>query len=85
MYLLDSPPDTPLPLNYEERVSQDWLQKAGTTPRQWFDTFPYLNIVGALLYLSLHTMPILAFAVNYCARFSSKPPYGACYCVAHIN
>lgn len=29
-------------------------------------------------------MPILAFAVNYCARFSSKPTYGACFCVAHI-
>ena len=34
---------------------------------------PYLNAIGALMYLAQCTRPDIAFAVNLLARFSSKP------------
>ena len=34
---------------------------------------PYLNAIGALLYLLNNTHPNIAFAVNLLARFSSDP------------
>jgi hypothetical protein len=74
---------TPLPQNYEEIVTRESVPDKGQG-KQWFDTFPYLNIIGALLYLSLNTRPMITFAVNFLARFSTKPTYGACWCVAWL-
>lgn len=34
---------------------------------------PYLNAIGALMYLSNQTCPDIAFAVNLLARYSTKP------------
>ena len=34
---------------------------------------PYLNAIGALMYLANHTQPYIAFAVNLLARYDSSP------------
>ena len=34
---------------------------------------PYLNIIGALMYLTQYTRPDIAFSVNMSAQFSSEP------------
>ena len=34
---------------------------------------PYLSAIGALMYLSTHTRPDIAFAINLLARYSSCP------------
>ena len=34
---------------------------------------PYLNAIGAMMYLAQCTRPDIAFAVNLLARFSSEP------------
>ena len=34
---------------------------------------PYLSAIGALMYLSTHTRPDIAFVVNLLARYSSCP------------
>ena len=34
---------------------------------------PYLNAIGALMYLTQCTRPDIAFAVNLLARYSSEP------------
>ncbi|KAM2124656.1 hypothetical protein ACFX1Q_015223 [Malus domestica] len=36
---------------------------------------PYLNAIGALLYLTQCTGPDISFAVNILARYSNKPTY----------
>src|SRR5687767_12783323 len=35
--------------------------------------FPYLSVVGALMYLANNTRPDIAFAINLLARHSSDP------------
>ena len=34
---------------------------------------PYLNAIGALMYLAQCTRPDIAFAINLLARYSSEP------------
>ena len=35
--------------------------------------FPYLSVLGALMYLANYTWQDIAFAVNLLARYSSEP------------
>ena len=37
--------------------------------------FSYSSVVGMLLYLSEHTRPYIAYAVNYCARCMLNPRF----------
>jgi uncharacterized protein (DUF1919 family) len=46
--------------------------------------FPYQNIIGALLYLAIHTRPDLAFTVNYLSRFNHRPTFKACKAVIRV-
>ena len=43
--------------------------------------YPYQNIIGALLYLSTHTRPDIAYAVGVLSRFCKTPNYRACKAV----
>jgi hypothetical protein len=35
--------------------------------------YPYLSVIGALMYLANNTRPDIAFAINLLARFSATP------------
>jgi hypothetical protein len=35
--------------------------------------YPYLSVIGALMYLANNTRPDIAFAVNLLARYSAAP------------
>ena len=50
----------------------------------YVDAFPYQEIIGSLMYLDVNTRPDIAYAVNTCARFSSRPTYTACRCLLRI-
>ncbi len=46
--------------------------------------FPYQNIIGALLYVAIHTRPDLAFTVNNLSRFNHRPTFKACNAVIRV-
>ena len=46
--------------------------------------YPYQNIIGALLYLSTHTHPDIACAVDVLSRFWKTQNYRACKAVTRV-
>ncbi len=50
----------------------------------YVEIFPYQNIVGALLYLSINTRPDISYLVGVLARFSKNPNYRACKAVLRV-
>ena len=46
--------------------------------------FPYQSVIGALLYLSIHTRPDLAYVVNYLSRFNHQPTFKACKALIRV-
>ena len=52
--------------------------------REYVERFPYQNIVGALLYLSINTRPDISYAVGVLARFSKNPNYRACKALLRV-
>ena len=46
--------------------------------------FPYQNIVGALLYLSINTRSDIAYAVGVLSRFCKTPNYRACKALIRV-
>lgn len=44
----------------------------------------YLSVLGSLLYLAIGTRPDLAFAVNFLARFSSRPNSDHWLAIKHL-
>jgi hypothetical protein len=50
----------------------------------YVERFPYQNIVGALLYLSINTRPDISYAVGVLARFSKYPTVRACRAVLRV-
>ncbi len=52
--------------------------------QEYLDAFPYQELLGSLLYLTVNTRPDIAFAVNACACFSNSPTYAACRTLVRI-
>jgi hypothetical protein len=76
---------TPLPASFHELIA------AETEPIDpsdlnyaWLIMFPYLQIIGALLYLATNTRPDIMFAVCLLARYSKTRQQAACRGVAHL-
>lgn len=73
--------DTPLPpgfkLSKQPEVPETTKQKA------YAQEFPYQSVIGALMYLAVHTRPDLSYTVNLLSRFNSRPTYAACQATLH--
>jgi hypothetical protein len=52
--------------------------------REYVERFPYQNIVGALLYLSINTRPDISYAVGVLARFCKNPNFRACKALLRV-
>jgi hypothetical protein len=46
--------------------------------------YPYLSVIGALMYLANNTRPDIAFIVNLLARYSVAPTIRHCNGVKHV-
>ena len=51
---------------------------AGDDYFDWWNTFPYLQMIGAALYLAINTRPDIMFAVCMLARYSKTKSMEAC-------
>jgi hypothetical protein len=74
----------PLPMDAYNVALNPWTPPEDSVASMWFASFPYRQLVGALLWLMLNTRPDLAHAVTFCARWSQKPTYGACYVLCYL-
>ena len=51
---------------------------------EYMRTVPYINAVGALMYLAIATRPDIAYSVNVLCRFSSNPGVDHWKAVKHL-
>ncbi len=65
--IVNTPMERDLKLRRTESLSMT------TNQRAYVKSFPYQNIVGALLYLALNTRPDISYAVGVLARFNTNP------------
>ena len=52
--------------------------------RAYANKFPHMNVVGALLYLSINTRPDISYAVGALARFNKSPTYRSCKTLVRV-
>ena len=70
---------TPLPQDIQERLAKDEPNPvAGDKYFEWWDSFPYLQMIGTALYLAINTRIDIMFAVCMLARYSNKKTIAAC-------
>jgi hypothetical protein len=81
-YLKDGRYKAKIPMAREIKLSKD--EEMTEDQLDYVRAFPYQEIIGSLMYLAVNTRPDIAYAVNTCARFSSKPNYTACRSVLRI-
>lgn len=70
---------TPLPQDIQERLVKDESDPvSGDKWFDWWDTFPYLQMIGAALYLAINTRPDIMYTVCMLARYSRVKSLAAC-------
>eukprot|EP00602_Paraphysomonas_sp_CaronLab_P001187 CAMPEP_0185020694 /NCGR_PEP_ID=MMETSP1103-20130426/3325_1 /TAXON_ID=36769 /ORGANISM="Paraphysomonas bandaiensis, Strain Caron Lab Isolate" /LENGTH=1580 /DNA_ID=CAMNT_0027551749 /DNA_START=34 /DNA_END=4776 /DNA_ORIENTATION=- len=74
--------EAPLPSNAQELLAAE--RELTSEQEEWVSKFPYRSIIGAILYLALHTRPDLAYAIGLLSRYSSNPTYASCRLAIHL-
>ena len=74
----DTPMERDLKLQKIDAETETVKQRAYATK------FPHMNIVGALLYLSINTRPDISFAVGALATFNKFPTYKSCKALLRV-
>ena len=74
----------PLPGDASDRLFQGRDEDLCEEQWEYVRNFPYKQIVGAVLYLAMHTRPDIAYAVGVLARHASNPTYQSCQLAVHL-
>lgn len=75
----NEPKKMPLPVDFHERVGTNFdLPQPEDEAYEWWINFPYLQMIGAALYLAINTRPDIMFAVCMLARYSKDRTIPAC-------
>jgi hypothetical protein len=83
--MYSTPRRTPLPASFHEIIGAETNPILPEDPNfDWVTFFPYLQIIGALLYLAMNTRPDIMFAVCLLARYAKSRQQAACRGVAHL-
>jgi hypothetical protein len=72
------------PMEKDLKLRKSEAESMSDSQREYVERFPYQNIVGALLYLSINTRPDISYAVGVLARFSKNPNYRACKALLRV-
>jgi hypothetical protein len=72
------------PLERDLKLSKRDFGDMTTSQIELVRDFPYQNVIGALLYLAIHTRPDLAYVVNYLSRFNHQPTFKACKALIRV-
>jgi hypothetical protein len=79
------PKQNPLPSDAHDQTGPEMEPPVVDSNEHMFaKNFPYLSVVGAMLYLSLNSRPDVSFAVCFLGRFAKNPSYGACWCACWL-
>ena len=66
------------PMERDLKLQKTDIETETAKQRAYAIKFPHMNIVGALLYLSINTRPDISYAVGALARFNKFPTYRSC-------
>ena len=66
------------PMERDLKLQKIDIETETAKQRAYALKFPHMNIVGALLYLSINTRPDISYAVGALARFNKFPTYRSC-------
>ena len=85
-YVLLFPTDRSVPLPYDtvDRLDDESSLNTDSDYYDWWQSFPYMGIIGSLLYLAINTRPDIIYHVCMLARFSCNHTPQACYVLAHL-
>jgi hypothetical protein len=84
-FMFKTPKQTPLPYDIMATLASGSMPL--TSPNkfyEWWRSFPYLEVIGSILYLALNTRPDIMFAVCMLARYAREKTHGACLALAHL-
>lgn len=66
------------PMERDLKLQKTDIDTETAKQRAYAIKFPHMNIVGALLYLSINTRPDISYAVGALARFNKSPTFRSC-------
>ena len=72
------------PMKWDLKLTKTEGKDMKTEQASYAHKYPIQNIIGALLYLSTHTRPDIAYVVGVLSRFCKTPNYCACKAVTRV-
>jgi hypothetical protein len=73
---------SPLPSDALEQLAQ--VQEMTPSEKSDVNSYPYRQIIGALLYVAMYTKPEISYAVGVLSRYNENKTYASCKLATHL-